>query len=287
MKLRQNEFIIGLSVTIATLIVIFAILWLGKSNFLVKGIHLNMVVQNASGLSIGDEVLYKGLPVGTVQDTKIDPQGIIIKLKIEKIRNIPKDSHFVIKNVNLLGEMVVEIIPGQAKEYLKFGETVQGESLKGLMDVVGSGTDLKAQVNQLLQNLNLLAGEKTLQNVNAFLTVWQSTARDLNALINGDLKTTLANSSEITQRNKKSISVILDSLAGNTKNLGQSLRNIQMVTATLNKTISRINQGKGTFGKLARQDSLYLKLDKTIEHLDSLIIDIKKHPSHYFEVKVF
>ncbi len=287
MKLRQNEFIIGLSVTIATLIVILSILWLGKSNFLVKGIHLNLLVQNAAGLGVGDEVLYKGLPVGTVQDTKIDPEGIIIKLKIEKIKNIPRDSHFVIKNISLLGEMAVEIIPGSSKEYLKFGETVKGETVKGLMDMVGGSGNLKSQLNQILQNLNLLAGEKTVQNINDFLKAWQTTAQDLNALINGDLKKTLANSREITQKNKNSINTILDTLARNAGHLGETIRQMHGVSKKLNRTLAGINGGKGTLGKLTSEDSLYVKLNRTIEHLDSLILDIKKHPTRYFEVKVF
>ena len=287
MKLRQNEFIIGLSVTIATLIVILSILWLGKSNFLVKGIHLNMLVDNAAGLSVGDEVLYKGLPVGTVQDTKIEAQGIVIKLKIEKIKQIPRDSRFVIRNVSLLGEMAVEIIPGNSGQYLRFGETVKGQTEKGFMDMVGGSADYKQQLNNILQNLNVLFGQKTFQNLNGLLTTWQQTANNLNLLLQGDVKQTLSNAKEITAGNKKSIQIILDSLAQNAHDLNAGIRNIKQVSAEMNKTLKRINQGKGTLGKMTKEDSLYHKLNKTVEHLDSLILDIKKHPAKYFKVQVF
>ncbi len=287
MKTKQNEFAIGLSVTIATLIVIFAILWLGKSNFLVKGLHLNMIVQDANGLSIGDEILYKGLNVGTIQDTEIGAQGISIQLKIEKAPPLPKDSRFVIKSINLLGEMAVEIIPGKSTQFLDFGETVYGETDKGLAEIMGQGKRLETQVDSILQNINILSGKQTLQNLNTLLGSWRKTSENLNLLINGDLKKATGNLKEITAQNKKPIHTILDTLSRNAGNISKTLHDLRSVSARLDSVLAGVNKGHGTLGKLVKNDSLYNNMDRAVEHLDSLILDIKKHPKKYFEVKVF
>lgn len=286
MKLRQNEFIIGLSVTIATLIVIFSILWLGKSNFLVKGIHLNMLVENAAGAGVGDEVLYRGLPVGTVQDARIVPEGILLKLKIEKIKTIPRDSRFIIKSISLLGEMAVEIVPGTSSQYLAFGDTVRGVAAGSLLDMVGSSKNYQEQLRQIFRNLDSLFSDQTSRNLNQLLRAWQRTAANLNRLLQGDLQETLANAREISSQNKQAIHTLLDSLASNTRELSQGLKNFNRASVELNRTLSHLNQGKGTLGKLMVEDSLYLNLNRSIQHLDSLILDIKKHPERYFKVKV-
>ncbi len=285
--MRRNEFAIGLSVTIATLIVIFTILWLGKSNFLVKGLHLNMIVSNANGLSVGDEILYKGLAVGTIQDTKFEDKGISIQLKIEKAPPLPKDSRFVIKSISLLGEMAVEIIPGTSTQFLSFGDTVYGETDKGLSELMGQGKQLEAQVDSILKNVNVLSGKETIQNINNLLSSWKKTSESLNVLINGDLKKATANLKEITEQNKKPIHRVLDTLSRNAGNISKTLQDLRFVSTRLDSILAGLNKGQGTLGKLVKNDSLYNNMDRAVEHLDSLILDIKKHPKKYFEVKVF
>ncbi len=287
MKTRKNEFAIGLSVTIATVIVIFTILWLGKSNFLVKGLHLNMIVQDAHGLSIGDEILYKGMAVGAVQDAVIETNDILIRLKIEKAPPLPKDSRFIIKSINLLGEMAVEIIPGKSSDFLNFGETVNGETEQGISELVSQGKHLKTQLDSILQNINTLSGKNTSQNINRLINAWIMTSQNLNEIINGDLKMTIANIKEISEQNKQPIHSILDTLGRNSEAIGATIRNLQAVTQKLNILLSKIQNGVGTLGKLSSEDTLYRHFDSTVKHLDSLIIDIKKNPNRYFEVKVF
>jgi ABC-type transporter Mla subunit MlaD len=57
MNTKQNEFVIGLSISIALFILIFSVLWLGKANFFSKGMQLNLIVENADGIQKGDEIL--------------------------------------------------------------------------------------------------------------------------------------------------------------------------------------------------------------------------------------
>ncbi len=286
MKTKQNEFVIGLSVTIATLIVIFTILWLGKSNFLVKGLHLNMLVDNAQGISVGDEILYRGLAVGSVQDAEILEKGINVHLKIEKAPHLSKDSHFVIKSVNLLGEMAVEIIPGTSAQTLVFGDTVYGETDKGLSAITEQGSKIEKQVDSVLTNIKSLSGPQTLINMNKLLHSWQQTAQDLNTLINGDLKESLANIKVISEENKKPLHTVLDSLSQNAGALAAAIRNFKSASAQLDTLLKSVNMGKGSLGKLAKSDSLYYNLNRSVEHLDSLLIDIKKNPKRYVEIKV-
>ena len=54
-----------------------------------------------------------------------------------------------------------------------------------------------------------------------------------------------------------------------------------------NLLLQRINQGKGTMGQLATNDSLYHNLNATARDLDILLKDFKANPKRYINVSVF
>ncbi len=287
MNTRKNAFVIGLSVTIATFIVIASILWLGKSNFLVRGMHLKMIVPDANGLSVGDVVLYRGLNVGTVQDARIKPKGVVIDLKLEKLSRLPVDSRFKIKEVSLLGEKAVEIIPGTSDKTLAFGDTVRGESGGGLSGIMGQGKSLEKKLTAILTNIDSLSGARNRSALNALLVELRQTVNNLNRVINGDFRHMVTNLKDISEQNKKPLNTVLDSLARNAGALAKAIRSSQKASAKLDLVLKDLRQGKGTLGQLAKNDSLYKHLDRTILRMDSLIKDIKQNPGRYFEVKVF
>jgi len=287
MNNRKNAFAIGLSVTIATLIVIGSILWLGKSNFLVRGLHLKMIVPDANGLSVGDEILFRGLNVGTVQDAQITADGILINLKLEKLSRLPADSRFRIKEVSLLGEKAVEIIPGTSAKLLKFGDTVHGQAASGISGIMGQGESIEKRLNKVLGNIDSLSGPQTQRTLNALLLELRQTVHNMNRIIAGDFKQTVANLKEISQQNKAPLHTILDSLAQNAGALTRAIRNSQNASGELDSLLRQVRQGRGSLGRLMASDSLYRNLDRVVLHMDSLIQDIKKHPKRYFDVQVF
>ena len=68
------------------------------------------------------------------------------------------------------------------------------------------------------------------------------------------------------------------------KKLSQSatktIRNLDEITA-------KINNGQGSLGKLINEDSMAVALNKAVGDLDSLLLDVKAHPSRYVHISVF
>jgi phospholipid/cholesterol/gamma-HCH transport system substrate-binding protein len=62
--------------------------------------------------------------------------------------------------------------------------------------------------------------------------------------------------------------------------LERTSRNLDIVT-------SRIANGEGTLGRLSAQDSLYTQIDKTVQSLDRLLLDLRYHPERYVRLSVF
>ena len=82
----------------------------------------------------------------------------------------------------------------------------------------------------------------------------------------------------------QNISDISDSIKQS--NLKQTVKNFNNAVNSLNKTITAINSGQGTLGKLVYEDSLYNSLDSTIGEIDSLIRENRKNPHQYLRFSV-
>jgi phospholipid/cholesterol/gamma-HCH transport system substrate-binding protein len=48
-----------------------------------------------------------------------------------------------------------------------------------------------------------------------------------------------------------------------------------------------INSGKGTLGKLVKNDSIYNNLNRASNDLDLLLVDLREHPKRYVSISVF
>ena len=88
----------------------------------------------------------------------------------------------------------------------------------------------------------------------------------------------------------------IDNIISNLNNITDSLAKAQLKSAIdeadkslkqLNLMITRINQGEGTIGKLAKNDSLYNNLNKSSSDLDKLLKDLRINPERYIHFSVF
>ncbi len=285
-NIKRNEFFIGLAMLIATLIVVFGILWLGKSNMFVKGLQLRTFVKDANGLGVGDEVFYSGIKVGTVTDVEITDGGVIIYSKIDKITEIPDDSKFIISDYSMIGGKVLSIIPGNSKKYLKQGALVNGSVNPGLNGSIGKLTSIVPKINRILDNLNEITGGKNVAEINSAIKEIRNAAKGMNNLINGELKSTIDNINSIADNNKSNITELLKNLNKNSNELSKMLKKTSDASQRLSKLLKSIEEGNGTLGKLSENDSLYNNLNRAVISLDSLLNDIKQHPKKYLEIKV-
>ncbi len=285
-NIKRSEFFIGLAMSIATLIVIFGILWLGKSNIFVHGLHLKVLVQNANGISVGDEVFYNGLKVGTITSTEISDKGILLLAKIERIKKIPVDSKFIIRDYSMIGGKVLEILPGKSSRYFESGAIVTGGATPSLGDAITNITDLSPKIDKLLENMNQLTGAETAKNLRTTFSDLQNTIQGINKLINGDLKNSLSDISKFTKENRTKLSDLIDSLNKNSVELNKMLSSSTGAAESFDSLITNINSGKGSLGQLNTNKELYENMNNTVLALDSLLKDIKKNPKKYFHIKV-
>ena len=66
--------------------------------------------------------------------------------------------------------------------------------------------------------------------------------------------------------------------------IGETMASLDKTLINLNKVLTGIDEGKGTMGKLMKDDKLYNNLERSTKELEELLRDIKVHPKRYFRI---
>jgi phospholipid/cholesterol/gamma-HCH transport system substrate-binding protein len=266
--------------------------------------HIDMTVKNADGLGAGDEVLFRGIPIGTVQSVELTRNGVVASLKMHGNPKIPVDSRFVIKEASLLGGKTVDITSGTSQKMLRADARVTGRSQGGILNMVGGSTGVGGKISSILSNINSLSGEQTLNSIYTTLRNLNNLTGTLQSILDANkhaVAATLANLQEvsssanntvdnlnqITEENREPIRKVIASMNETTVELQGVIKETDATVRLLNSMLVGLQEGHGTLGKLMVDDSFYLDLKRTVGQIDALVQDIRQNPKKYVTFKLF
>ena len=73
----------------------------------------------------------------------------------------------------------------------------------------------------------------------------------------------------------------------NKADLGKTAENLQKTLASVDKIIVDLESGKGTIGKMLKDEAFYNNLSKTSKELELLLQDLRLNPTRYVNVSLF
>jgi phospholipid/cholesterol/gamma-HCH transport system substrate-binding protein len=296
-KTTSEKLKLGAFVTIGLLIFVVAIYFIGqRQNLFAKTFTISSNFNNVNGLIPGNNVRYSGINVGTVKRIDMINDSVInVEMVIEEnmLNHIKKDAIATIGTDGLVGNMIVNIIPGERG----VGQIKQG-------DVINSYT--KIGTNEMLNTLNTtnenaaLLTSKLLDIANeitdgkgtlGMLITDTLMSHNLKETVNYLRLTSIAANRSITDLNSiiKSIDVnesvagvlLNDSIEGNKvrhiiSNLDQSSQDIKIVLDNLNATLNQLKDGNGAFNYLSTDEEL-------VNQLQDIMTNIKEGTSKFNE----
>jgi len=314
-KIRK-EVKVGVLFVIAGSVLIWGLMYLKGLELLKTSRTFYAMYDHVNGLVSANPISIKGLQVGQVKKLYFDPGNpgkIIVELYILGDYPIPKNSSARIFSSSLLGSREVEIIPGDAKDLARDGDTLNSLTEATLGDQVNQQLlPLKRKAENLISSIDTVAviiqqvlNKNTRENlVEAIEHVKQSLQNIAHATYNLDtligsqrknLAGIISNVESIT-KNLRQNNDQINNIITNFSNISDSLAkaNIPTTIARVNQAILRIDsilvkidQGKGNLGLLLNDDKLYKEVEKAARDLNLLLEDIKANPSKYVKVSVF
>lgn len=280
---------LGLFVSIGLVIFIVAVYFIGqRQNLFVKTFTISSNFTNVNGLIPGNNVRYSGINVGTVNHIQMLNDTVInVEMVLEEkmIHHIKKDAIATIGTDGLVGNMIVNIIPGdQGNLAIEEGDVIQSFTKIGTNEMLNTLNTTNENAALLTSKLLNIANEitegkgtlgmlitDTIMSKNLIETVnylkltsmeANKTIKELNGLIKQvDLENSLAG---VVLNDTVSAQQLRHTVA----NLEQSSQDIQTVIGNLNTTIEQIKDGKGALNYLSTNEELVEELKDIINNIN-------------------
>ncbi len=266
--------------------------------------HKKLFVEydNVEGLVASAPVTISGKIIGKVNTITLNPNGkLLVELQInEEDFPIQKSSLAQIYEPGPIGGKQIAIIPNYNDSVLAVsGDKLKSEVKLGLISSFGDKLEpTQAKLNKLLTNadvlmtnINTVLDEQTKQNLkntivelNKTLAEFSKTAQNANSLIDANEKSLGAT---MTNFNKTSANFVVLSDSLSKLKLGKTVKGLENTLAGVDKIMLGLNSGKGTMGKMFKDETLYNNFNKTAKQLELLLQDVRLYPTRYVNVSLF
>jgi phospholipid/cholesterol/gamma-HCH transport system substrate-binding protein len=257
---------------------------------------------NVEGLAKSAPVTLNGLAIGKVNAISINPKNGKLEVELQITTDFPisATSKAVLYEPGLIGGKQILIEPDFTNPTLaKNGQILVSDvklSLTAsiqekLVPLQEKFEKVIVEVDHLLSGVNNVLDETTQKELKITLSELSKTMKQVNAatstassMLNenkSDLRTVVANFKKVSSDFTK----ISDSL--NKADLGKTVTRFNSTLTKVDAILADLQSGKGSAGKLLKDDNLYNNLKATTKEMELLLQDVRLYPTRYINVSVF
>lgn len=266
---------------------------------------------NVQGLQESAVIQLQGLSIGRVSAIELQPdRKIKVTFLLKKDIKVPVGSIAQLASADLIsGTKIISLNMTNNTSYIPPGGQIQGKASGGILDnlsdqvspLVGVMQHTVVSLDTLLNSVNNVINEDARRHLNSSFASLEAGLEQLSALSaklnaqSGNLAAVISNANSITgnlaNSNAKITNTLgnLEQFSGSLTNapVAQTLEKLQQAADQLQGIVSKINNNNGSLGMLLSDKKLYNNLSSTLGTLDTLLGDLKQHPSRYINVSVF
>jgi len=181
---------------------------------------------------------------------------------------------------------------------LDLSQPIRGFYDIGIPEVMGKMDEMITQIRRLAEHLEAVVGTqssqdaliqtiKNLKNITQKIITFLDRNEEKFDQTLEDLSYTSAELKKMVKENKSKLERTVDNFSSASEKLDNITTTLDSVSISLKKLSSKIESGEGTLGQLLNDTTLYEQIKKTTQDVDSLILDIKKHPKKYLKISIF
>jgi phospholipid/cholesterol/gamma-HCH transport system substrate-binding protein len=269
----------------------------GNEGYVVHG-----YIRDATGLANHSRVTIAGIPVGTIDDIRLEEGRARIDVRVKKDVALFDNATIGKKSASLLGESIIVLTAGtpdtrklaNGDEVKTIVESATMEQI--LNDVARIADRIKLVADQLANALGTQQGgdnlKRILQNVADATEALNGAVRENRS----EFKQIVSNVERITTRSEPEVAKILDNIrvitadlkelmaaqndktGAKTGDLRSTIEKVNRASSSLESALShadsvaaRIDRGEGTIGKLTKDDALINEVQNVTENIGDLV----------------
>lgn len=259
---------------------------------------------DVQGLNTASIVTLSGVEVGKVIAVTFnkDPKKrgwLIVEFSVETDLEFSKNSIAKIYSTSLMGGKSLALVPSYEGEIAKPGDYLPSEieadviasvseNLKPLFEKVESAivsTDsLLVGINEIMDAKTRADLKSSIAELNATISNFNAISKSVNEMVTTN-KLKIGNTLTNTELMTSNFAKLSDSLANS--NLGTTIKNLETTVNSLNGILTNAESGKGTLGKLLKDEEMYNNLTSASKELDELLREMKLHPKRFVHFSLF
>lgn len=259
-----------------------------NQNMFKKTFTISANFNNVNGLMNGNNVRYSGINIGTVKSINmINDSTITVNMNIDEkmVEHIKKDAIATIGTDGLVGNMIINIIPGEGlapivtngdfiKSYSKIGTADMLNTLSvtnenaalltaKLLKIADAMSDEKGTFGMLINDTVVAHDLKQTFFQLKYTSIEATKAmKELNNIISSlDIENSVAGTLLNNPEEAEKVQTIITKLE-------KSSKDISLVIDNLNETIINVKDGDGAFNYLSNNPDFVENLDKTIKNIE-------------------
>lgn len=242
-KDQKNLVKVGIFITCLTIVLMIIITSIGKETSLFSPkVTIHARVPNVSNLKAGSYVELRGIRIGAVNNISIiseDRVQIEMSILEEHLKWIKTDSKVSISTAGLVGDKFVEIFNGskEAPTFRPSKDILLADESTGIQEIITKGDSIASSTDRILSKLDKIMVK----------------------LEDGELIVNTLKSMNRTASNLEKItSDLKDAQMGKVAaNVNQSMDSLNKATASLQRILSRVENGPGTANSLIYDEGLH------------------------------
>jgi len=245
---------------------------------------LNVVMPTSAGLKPAADVMMAGVPVGKVVGPELGKDGRSVNITVTILTKykIRKDAIFRIDSLGFLGDQYIEVTPvaleagvtNDESDFLKNGDTIQGEAPFNMLAAVRSTSDLLEQARKTIKDI-----DQAITNVNRTV-LSDSTLKDFGMAISNFASVTeiaiktVQGADDLVQSNSAAVGSVVTNLEAvsekfnvmadqveqiittNRGDVNESVKNLRDTTASFKHLASGLEAGNGLAGGLLKDEAM-------------------------------
>jgi len=289
-KTNSQKIRLGLFVIVSTILFVLTVYLIGqRQNMFKKTFTISAYFQNVNGLHEGNNVRYSGINIGTVKKIEmINDSTIKIDMNIEEkiIAHIKKNAIATIGSDGLVGNMIVNIVPGKGIDsIISNGDIIASYSKIGADDILSTlsvssenaailTSDLMKITNAMINGKGTLAvllndtimAKDLRHSVTSLKTASLEASKSINEV--HQIITSLRTNDNTVLGMLLNDSITGDKLKTIVTNLENSSLEIENITTNINTLVQDFNSSEGAFNYIVKDTALVKSLESTLKNIN-------------------